>query len=95
LCIHAFTIKYIQYIFIVRVGKRMVQYTYCYLLHFALESFPSNILLLTSVYYFDVTALYSLIQWFSGEILNSLCMGTKKPKAHLCQYFIIGAIQLN
>ena len=42
-------------------------------------------ILLTSVYCFDVTALYSLMQWFSGEILNS--PDTIKPKTHFCQYY--------
>jgi len=59
---------------------------YCYLLHFALQSFPSDIrILLTSVYCFDMTVLYSLMRWFLGEILNSL--DTRKPKTHFCQYY--------
>jgi len=49
-----------------------------------------------------MTVLYSLVRWFSGEILNS--PDTRKPKTHFCQYYhefgeytiydIIGAIKL-
>jgi len=64
-------------------GKRMVRYiAICFILHCN----PSlRYILLTRVYYFDVTVLCSLIRWFLGEILNS--PDTRKPKTHFCQYY--------
>jgi len=41
--------------------------------------------ILLTRYCFDVTALYSLMRLFSGEILNS--PDTRKPKTHFCQYY--------
>jgi len=83
LCIHALTIKSIQYIFVVRVAN--VWYDILLFASFYIAILSLRYILLTSVYYFYVTVLYSLMRWISGEILNSL--DTRKPKTPFCQYY--------
>jgi len=82
LCIHALTIKCIQYIFVARVANEW--YDILLFASFCTAILSLRYILLTSVYCFDVTALYSLMRWFSGEILNS--PDTRKPKTYFCQY---------
>jgi len=82
LCIYALTIKCILYIFVVRVAN--VWYDILLFASFCTAILSLQYILLTSIYCFDVTALYSLMRWFLDEILNSL--DTRKPITHFCQY---------
>jgi len=83
LCIHVLTIKCIRYIFVARVAN--VWYDILLFALFCTAILSLQYILLTSVYFLDVTALYNLMQWFSGEILNS--SDTRKPKTDFCQYY--------
>jgi len=83
LCIHALKIKSIQYIYVARVTN--VWYDILLFASFCIAILSLRYILLTSVYSFYVTVLYSLIRWLSGEILNS--PDTRKPKTQFCQYY--------